>query len=208
MGLRHVLLGLLVDHPDHGYSLRHRISPGLPSARLINDGVLYPLLRRMEEDGLLRGRLERRAGRDRRLFSATARGRREFLAWLTSDAEEDYEPTYELYVGHPLVKLLFSDHLSEDERRGKLARHLTGVQGRLATLERLRAMTDPLDARPLNVAWLELEIEQQRQRLDGLRRLLGLAEARGPDGAIAPSAGAARGRRPILQPAGAARDDS
>ena len=49
----------------------------------MNDGVLYPLLRRMEEDGLVRKRVERgEGGRDRNVFSATAQGRREFERWL------------------------------------------------------------------------------------------------------------------------------
>ena len=178
MALRHVLLGLLVDRPDHGYNLKRRLSPGLPPERLINDGVLYPLLKRLEEEGLLASRPERHAGRGRRRFRATAQGRRAFLAWLRSDAEEDYEPTYELYVAHPLVKLLFSDHLSDDERRTKLAHHADGVQQRLATLRRLRTMLEPGEVRPLNAAWLELEIEQQQQRLEGLRALLHKAKAR------------------------------
>lgn len=180
MALRHVLLGLLVDHPDHGYSLKRRLSPGLPADRLINDGVLYPLLGRLEQEGLLTSRAERRGGRERRRFRATARGRRAFLSWLRSDAEEGYEPTYELYVAHPLVKLLFAEHLSGDERKAKLARHEDDVRQRLATLRRLRAMVQPEDARPLSSAWLELEIEQQQQRLQGLHALLEQVSVRAP----------------------------
>jgi DNA-binding PadR family transcriptional regulator len=180
MALRDVLVGLVVDRPDHGYSLKRRLSPGLPPDRLINDGVLYPLLRRLEEDGLLRGHPERHAGRDRRSFQATARGRRAFLAWLRSDVDEDCEPTYELYVAHPLVKLLFGDHLSDDERLAKLANHSSGVRERLATLERLRAVMDPRSARALNSAWLDLEIAQQQQRLQGLQALLDRLRASAP----------------------------
>jgi DNA-binding PadR family transcriptional regulator len=173
MALRDVLLGLLVDRPDHGYNLKRRLSPGLPAERLINDGVLYPMLRRMEEEGLVSGRVERRAGRARRRFSATAHGRREFRAWLSSDADEDYEPTYELYLAHPLVKLLFSDHLSQDEVTAKLTRHADGVRERLTTLDRLRAISPPSpDTHNLSSAWLELEIVEQQQRLEGLSALL------------------------------------
>jgi DNA-binding PadR family transcriptional regulator len=172
MALSDVLVGLLLDEPDHGYCLKRRLSPGLPEERLINDGILYPLLKRLERDGLLSSRSERRAGRDRRSFRATARGRRAFLTWLRSDRDEDDQPTYALYVDHPLVKLLFSDHLSDSERLAKLTNHSRGVRERLATLERLRAIMDPRGARALSSAWLELEIAQQEQRLVGLQALL------------------------------------
>jgi DNA-binding PadR family transcriptional regulator len=44
----------------------HRISPG----------TLYPMLHRMEDDGLLRSRLVVVEGRRRRVYRATAKGRR------------------------------------------------------------------------------------------------------------------------------------
>jgi DNA-binding PadR family transcriptional regulator len=172
MALKHVLIGLLLDRPDHGYSLKHRLSPGLPRERLINDGVLYPLLGRLEDDGLLSSRIERVAGRERKLFAATPAGREAFHGWLHSDADEAFEPTYELYAAHPLVKLLFGDHLSAAQHRAKLARHADGVAEHLATLERLRAIPRPEEPARANTIWLELEIELQRGRLAGLRALL------------------------------------
>jgi DNA-binding PadR family transcriptional regulator len=45
----------------------HRISPG----------TLYPMLHRMEADGLLRSRTDVVDGRRRRLYRATAKGRRD-----------------------------------------------------------------------------------------------------------------------------------
>jgi DNA-binding PadR family transcriptional regulator len=172
MALRDVLLGLLADRPDHAYSLKHRLSPGLASARLINDGVLYPLLARLEREGLLNSELERHRGRVRRRYHTTAAGRRAFSSWLASDADEDYEPTHELYTSHPLVKLLFGDRLSEEQRREKLERHRDAVCERLATLERVRDLADPRDADTLGTAWLELEIAQDQERLAGLHALL------------------------------------
>jgi DNA-binding PadR family transcriptional regulator len=38
--LEAVVLGLLVERPDHGYGLKARLGPGLPRERRINDGVL------------------------------------------------------------------------------------------------------------------------------------------------------------------------
>jgi DNA-binding PadR family transcriptional regulator len=177
MALRHVLLGLLVDRPDHGYSLKRRLSPGLAEERLINDGILYPLLRRLEQERLLTSRSEQHAGRERRRFSATADGRREFLAWLRSSSDEDCEPTYELYISHPLVKLLFGGHLSERARSEKLIRHADGIRERLATLERLLALSDPARSRSLSATWLRLEMQADEQRLAAIESLLLAARA-------------------------------
>jgi DNA-binding PadR family transcriptional regulator len=176
MATQHVLLGLLIDQADYGYRLKRRLSPGLEPDRLINDGVLYPLLGRLEREGLLRSRTERVGGRDRRLFRATAHGRRAFLDWLRSDADEDVGPTYELYTSHPLVKLLFPAHLSAAQRRAKLVAHAEREHERLATLERLHASAMAAGPDPLNLAWLELELAQLRTRLDGLRELAGRAK--------------------------------
>lgn len=182
MALRHVLLGLLVDRSDHGYSLKRRLSPGLAEERLINDGILYPLLRRLQDERLLTSRTEQHAGRERRRFRASARGRREFLAWLQSDDDEDCTPSYELYISHPLVKLLFGEHLSQHERVDKLIHHADGIRERLATLRRLQALADPAQSRSLGAAWLGLELQADQQRLAGIEALLARARAdRQPD---------------------------
>lgn len=170
MALRHVLLGLLVDHPGHGYALRQRLSPGLPRERLINDGVLYPLLAKLESDGLATSTPRRgTAGRTRRVYSATRAGRAEFRRWLRSQEDEEGPPLHELFVAHPLVKLLFAGHLTEDELRAKLDRHAERVAERIAALESVRAVA-PADAGGgLGPSLLELELRQLRDRLDWLR---------------------------------------
>ena len=83
MALKHVLLGLLTDGPDHAYALKRRLSPALPREQLINDGVLYPLLAKLEADGLLNSSEEQGPnGRRRRVYSVTPRGAKEFRRWL------------------------------------------------------------------------------------------------------------------------------
>ena len=141
MALRHVLLGLLVDRPDHAYALKHRLSPGLPREQLVNDGVLYPLLAKLETDGLVTSS-ERpgRAGRPRRVYSVTARGRAEFGRWLRSEDDEDGPPLYELFVAQPLVKLLFAKHLTAGELQGKLHSQAERVARRITAFEALASI--------------------------------------------------------------------
>jgi DNA-binding PadR family transcriptional regulator len=169
MALRHVLLGLLVDHPDHAYALKHRLSPGVPRGQLINDGVLYPLLAKLETDGLAEGtQVSARNGRRRRVYSATPAGRGEFRRWLRSEEDEEGPPIHELFVAHPLVKLLFAGHLSPRELWGKLAAHAARVEGRIDALESLSRLEHAGPA-GLGDSLLELELRQLRDRLDWLR---------------------------------------
>ncbi len=170
MALRHVLLGLLADRPDHAYALKHRLSPGLPREQLVNDGVLYPLLAKLENDGLARSAgATGRTGRVRRVYSVTAAGRREFERWLHSDEDEDGPPLYELFVAQPLVKLLFAAELGPERVRDKLESHAGRVAERIAVLEALESSEVPEDAVGLGPSLLALELRQLRDRLKWLR---------------------------------------
>lgn len=168
--LRHVLLGLLVDRPDHAYALKQRLAPGVPRERLINDGVLYPLLAKLESGGLVTS-AERQGerGRARRVYSITPAGRAEFRRWLRSDDDEDGPPLHELFVDQPLVKLLFARHLGPARVRVKLERHAERVAERIGALESLQAITHPDAAAGLGPSLLELELRQLRDRLAWLR---------------------------------------
>jgi DNA-binding PadR family transcriptional regulator len=173
MRLRHVLIGLLSDQPDHAYALKHRLSPGLPRDQLINDGVLYPLLAKLQADGLADS-VERpaRSGRRRRVYSVTPAGRAEFRRWLLSDEDEQEPRMHELFVAHPLVKLLFAGHLSEHELRTKLERHAARIADRIAALESFYSFAPADGVQGLGPSLLELELRQLRDRRDWLRETL------------------------------------
>ena len=52
LSLKYAILGILIEKPMHGYELKQAVSPALSRERLMNDGVLYPLLAKMEREGL------------------------------------------------------------------------------------------------------------------------------------------------------------
>jgi PadR family transcriptional regulator, regulatory protein AphA len=170
MALRHVVLGLLSDRPSHGYALKQRLSPGLPRERVVNDGVLYPLLAKLEADGLATS-AERRgpSGRSRRVYSATRAGRAEFRRWLISEDDEEGPPLHELFVSHPLVKLLFARDLGVDGLRAKLERHAERVEERIEALESLRTVAPAGEDAGLGPSLLDLELRQLRDRREWLR---------------------------------------
>lgn len=179
--MKQAILGFLVDQPMHGYELKRKLSPALPRERRMNDGVLYPLLRRMEAEGLVRKRVERGAtGRDRNVFHATARGRREFDRWLRSSDEEADEATYDFLVGHPfLTKCLFFARLDPDEVEQKLAAQLEDSTRKLETFRAIRKGMVARDVDPYRIAVLDLGIAQQKERLRWLKRMVNSTAASG-----------------------------
>jgi DNA-binding PadR family transcriptional regulator len=179
--MKQAILGFLVDQPMHGYELKRKLSPALPRERRMNDGVLYPLLRRMEAEGLVRKRVERGAtGRDRNVFHATARGRREFDRWLRSSGEEADEATYDFLVGHPfLTKCLFFARLDPDEVERKLAAQLEDSTRKLETFRAIRKGMVARDVDPYRIAVLDLGIAQQKERLRWLKRMVNSTTASG-----------------------------
>src|SRR5919198_803326 len=120
--MKHAILGFLIDQPMHGYELKRALSPALPADRRVNDGQLYPLLKKMEAEGLISGRVERRnQGPDRKVFHPTERGRRAFQRWRESPELEEDEITYDFLIGHPfLTKCFFFARLSSAAVSSKL----------------------------------------------------------------------------------------
>jgi DNA-binding PadR family transcriptional regulator len=170
--MKHAILGFLVDQPMHGYELKRKLSPALPREQRVNDGVLYPLLRRMEADGLVRKRVERReSGRDRNVFHVTARGRREFDRWLHSSDDEADEATYDFLFGHPfLTKCLFFARLEPDVVAHKLAAQLDDSTRKFETFREIRQGMVARDVDPYRIAVLDLGIAQQKERVRWLKR--------------------------------------
>jgi len=177
--MKHAILGFLVDQPMHGYALKRKLSPALPRERTMNDGVLYPLLRRMEADGLVRKRVERsEGGRSRNVFHATAKGRREFERWLRGADDEADEATYDFLVGHPfLTKCLFFARLEPAEVQQKLEAQLADSTRKLDTFRAIREGMVARDVDPYRIAVLDLGIAQQKERVRWLKRMTSAEKA-------------------------------
>ncbi len=91
MALRHVILGLLLERPSHPYELKRRLSPGLPRERLINEGILYPLLARLEREGLVE-KTERKADETPGLLGMVSRPRLEHHLMLVAQIDALDQP--------------------------------------------------------------------------------------------------------------------
>jgi DNA-binding PadR family transcriptional regulator len=176
--MKYPILGFLIDQPMHGYELKRALSPALPAERRVNDGQLYPLLKKMEADGLISGRIERRRqGPDRKVFHPTERGRRAFQEWLESSELEEDEVTYDFLIGHPfLTKCLFFARLSSTAVSAKLEDQLAESTAKLETFRRIRHGMVTRRVDPYRIAVLDLGIAQQREKVRWLKAMMRAVE--------------------------------
>jgi PadR family transcriptional regulator PadR len=70
------------DEPIHGYEIARQLADEAPEGLTFKQGTLYPMLRSMEADGLVRSTLvPSTEGPARKCFTLTADGRRVLASW-------------------------------------------------------------------------------------------------------------------------------
>ena len=72
-----LVLHLISQGPSYGNQLMERIAGMTEGVLSVNPNTMYPLLRRLEEEGLIEGQWEHPERRTRRFYSLTKAGRKE-----------------------------------------------------------------------------------------------------------------------------------
>jgi DNA-binding PadR family transcriptional regulator len=73
-----LVLHLIAQGPSYGNQLMERIGEMTAGVLSVNPNTMYPLLRQLEERGLIKGEWEHPERRTRRYYSLTAGGRAEY----------------------------------------------------------------------------------------------------------------------------------
>jgi DNA-binding PadR family transcriptional regulator len=73
-----LVLHLIAAGPSYGNQLMERIASMTAGVLHVNPNTMYPLLRRLESDGLIEGAWEHPERRTRRYYSLTPRGEEEY----------------------------------------------------------------------------------------------------------------------------------
>src|SRR3954470_13870619 len=103
-----VILGLIAFGKRTGYDIKEFVDRTTRYFWAASYGQIYPELKRLEDQGLVRGRPEPSGGRARTVYELTEAGQAALEHWL----EADDEPSYELR-DEGMLKLFFSDSLPE-----------------------------------------------------------------------------------------------
>jgi DNA-binding PadR family transcriptional regulator len=131
MSLGHAFLGLLEDHPRHGYELKHLYDDRFGPSQPVQFGQVYTTLARLLRDGLVAiAAVEAGGGPDRKLYVITSEGVADLEQWLV---EAQVPPSFGRNVLFTKVVVALMSGRSADE--------VLDVQ-RAAHLVRMRELTD------------------------------------------------------------------
>ena len=136
------LLGLLEREPSHGYDLKRDYDTYFGRGKPLPFGQVYATLGRLARDGKVTGGdAEPGAGPDRKRYTITQLGAREFDAWLTQPIEP--EPHLQTVLFAKVVLALMLDRPAETYLDAQRAAHLQRMR-ELTELKRTRGLMDAL----------------------------------------------------------------
>jgi len=144
-----VILGVLALGKGTGYDIKQLVDKSTRHFWAASYGQIYPELRRLEQQGLIRGRSEPTGERARKVYELTDAGTQALRDWLGAGEEPLYEVRDE-----GLLKLFFSDALPE--QRIEIVRAIRRrMEGKLAQLQ---ALGTPMKTGPGLTLSLGIEI--------------------------------------------------
>ena len=170
------ILGLLHDTPMHGYELRKRLNAVLGAFRALSYGTLYPALKSLLGQGLIRelaaddGTTPALAGKRARIvYELTADGKERFQTLIRSPGPSAWEDeTFDVHFAFFARTDAASRLQVLEGRRTRLQERLDGVRQSMArTRERLDSYTLELqqhgqESVEREVRWLTELIDSER----------------------------------------------
>jgi len=174
------ILGRLMSQPFHGYLLRQLLGVAIGPTRQISWGVLYPLIRRLEENGLIESRPasggQADAGaegeRQRRIYQITEAGKARLHELMTEPGafNADYADTFAIklsgfaYISreeHIEILRHYRDYLLFSQKHVLAARQRVVSVPVIRDFERvhyLRMLDHKLLLLETDLAWIDAQI--------------------------------------------------
>lgn len=166
MDVKFPILGFLMEAEATGYDLKQRFQDPVGFFYRVSDGSIYPALKKLSRDGLVKLRTERRGRRARKVYAITPRGRAHFRRMLR-------EPAQPLFVfDESQVKIYFADREPEIALE-HMERSRRDDEARTAILAAMVAEMRRAGASPVRRIVLELGCEIVSAKARALARLGG-----------------------------------
>jgi DNA-binding PadR family transcriptional regulator len=164
MDVKFPILGFLMEAEATGYDLKQRFQDPVGFFYRVSDGSIYPALKKLAGDGLVKLRTERRGRRARKVYAITPRGRAHFMKMLR-------QPAQPLFVfDESQVKIYFADRAPEIALE-HMERSRRDDEQRTAILTEMVASMRRAGASPVRRVVLELGWEIVNAKARALARL-------------------------------------
>ena len=112
----YVVLGMIATGRRSGYAMSRTAKEATRHFWATSDGQIYPQLKKLSDEGYIEGeREETRGGRERVVYSLTAKGREALDEWLNGTEKAHFELRDE-----GVLKLFFAEELSVDQLRAQI----------------------------------------------------------------------------------------
>lgn len=164
-----LILANLAERPRHGYEIKKTVGQVLGGEHALNNGMLYPALRRFEEMGAVERTVERQSGKpDRHIYSLTSVGREILRAMLC-----EFPPEVARDRNEFLARVSFFDQLEPRDRQTILAARSVALRQALERHERIAYMVrdEHLPMPPYSQRVMTFVGDQVRFELDWIERL-------------------------------------
>ncbi len=176
MSLRYALLALVRVGPQSGYDLQKQFAVSVGHVWHAPDSQIYPELRKMEAEGLIRGEEQTRGERGtRRMYHVTPAGHQAFLDWMAAPLE------YQRVRDPAHLRAAYLEAATPDQARAFLQAHIAQWTGELEQWEGELRRIDAVD-NPMLLRRLAVTADEDRERTIAYKRFAyeGLVErARG-----------------------------
>lgn len=177
MSVPYTILGVLMNAPAHGYSIRKHLEEAFSNALALNDGQLYPALAKLEGLGWIEKEVvEQRRSPTKHLYRVTEAGREAFLRWLEGDAGEEPRDRLGFFWRDGfLQRCSFFGQLAPESAAARIRARLGEAADCAARLEEVSAELAQRDAEPYRRMIVEYGVRLQRMREQWLEELLAMA---------------------------------
>ncbi|HTO07086.1 MAG TPA: PadR family transcriptional regulator [Myxococcota bacterium] len=177
MSVAYTILGVLMDAPAHGYSIRKQLEETFAQDYGLNDGQLYPALAKLEGQGWIEKEVvEQQRSPTKHLYRVTPAGRAAFERWLEgAEPAHGRERQSFFWRDEFLQRASFFEHLDPGEAAEQIRARLAQTEARAARLEARIANERPGAKDPYRRMIVEYGVRLQRMRQGWLEELLARA---------------------------------
>ncbi len=174
MSVDYTILGVLMETPAHGYSIKKYMLKNFSKDFGINDGQLYPALSKLEGRGWIKKRVvQQRRSPAKHLYRVTPEGEAAFLSWLAGEEEGEAPNRFDFFWKFEFLQRCgFFRHLEPETIRPQIERKLTEADRRVADLETLAEKMAGTGADPYRRMIVDYGVRYQRMRREWLEDLL------------------------------------